>query len=205
MRHGATPMNQPILQLSLLGGLIITRDGTAVSNFASRKVEALLAYLVCNPRLHSRESLATLLWPNNDQSRALANLSVALSSLKKQLESYLLAERHTIGFNAEMDFCLDTAIFQQSITQAREVQKQRGKLGRTSAAQLATAVSLYKGDFLAGFNIRGAPEFEAWVLLEQERLRLLLLTALADLIIFHQERQQFEDGIRYAQKLLTVD
>ncbi|KAA3657039.1 MAG: hypothetical protein DWQ04_29315, partial [Chloroflexi bacterium] len=198
-------MDQPELRLSLLGGLTITRNGRAVSNFASRKVEALLAYLACDPRLHSRESLAALLWPNNDQTRALANLSVALSSLRKQLEPYILTERHTIGFNTETAFELDTAVFLQTIAQARKVQKQRGKLDRSGAAQLATAVSLYKGDFLAGFNIRGAPDFEAWALLEQERLRLRLLTALADLITFHQARHQLDDGIRYAQQLLAVD
>jgi predicted ATPase/DNA-binding SARP family transcriptional activator len=198
-------MNQPKLQLSLLGGLTITQNGTAVSNFASRKVEALLAYLVCNPRPHSREVLATLLWPNNDQTRALANLSVALTSLRKQLEPYILTERHTISFNGEADFWLDTAVFQEAISQARESQKRRGKLGRVSAAQLATAVSLYKGDFLAGFTIRGAPEFEAWALLEQERLRQMLLTALADLSVFYQQRGQLDDGIRYAQQLLAVD
>jgi predicted ATPase/DNA-binding SARP family transcriptional activator len=149
--------------------------------------------------------LATLLWPNNDQTRALANLSVALTSLRKQLDSYLLAERHTISFNTESDFWLDTAVFQQAIHQARETQKRRGKLGRASAAQLATAVSLYTGDFLAGFNIRGASEFEAWALLEQERLRQMLLVALSDLAAFYQQRGQFDKGIRYAQQLLAVD
>ncbi len=82
-------MNQSKLQLSLLGGLMITENNTAVSNFISRKAEALFVYLACNPRPHSRETLAPLLWPNNDQTRALANLSVALSSLRKKLQPYL--------------------------------------------------------------------------------------------------------------------
>ncbi|MCZ7665980.1 MAG: hypothetical protein M5U34_01420 [Chloroflexi bacterium] len=87
----------------------------------------------------------------------------------------------------------------------RDQQKRRGKLSRLHAAQLVTAVSLYKGDFLAGFNIRKAPEFEAWALLEQERLRQLLLTALTDLISYNQQRGQFNQAIPYAQQLLAID
>jgi DNA-binding SARP family transcriptional activator/predicted ATPase/Tfp pilus assembly protein PilF len=198
-------MNQPELRISLLGGVTITQNGTVVSGFASRKVEALLVYLVCNPRPHARDVLATLLWPNNDQTRALANLSVALTSLRKQLDAYLLTERHTVAFNTETAFQLDTAVFQQTIAQAKETQQQNRPLNRTSAAQLATAVTLYQGDFLTGFSVRGAPEFEAWALLEQEHLRQLFLTALTDLTTFHQQRGQIEESIRYARQLLTVD
>ena len=197
-------MNQPELTISLLGGLEISQKGMAVTGFASRKADALFVYLACNPRLHPREIIATLFWPDKDQTRALANLSVILSSLRKQLGDYLLADRHTVAFNHEMNYRLDVVEFEQAIKQA-QMRQQAGKLTRTVAAQLDTAVSHYKGDFLAGFNVRGVPEFEARVLLEQERLRQLMLDALSDLITFHQQRSQFADGIRHAQQLLALD
>ena len=198
-------MNQPELTISLLGGLIIEYKGTVVTGFASRKAEALFIYLACQPHPQSRETLATLLWPDNDQNRARANLSVVLTSLRKQLDAYLIVERHTVAFNSEADFQLDTALFQQAVAQARRQQQRSGQLGRTGAGQLAMAVALYKGDFLAGFTIRNAPEFEAWVLLEQERLRQQMLDALADLIRFYRQRSQFGEGIRCAQQLLALD
>ena len=198
-------MNPTKLHISLLGGVAIRKGETAVSKFASRKVDALLVYLACNPRPHPRETLATLLWPENDQNRALANLSVALSSLRKQLATAVIAERHTVAFNTEMDYVLDTAVFQQAINQAREEQQRRGKLSRANANLLKTAVALYQGDFLAGFNIRNAPEFEAWALLEQERLRQQFLAALADLIPFYAQRGQLDQAISHAQQLLGVD
>ncbi len=197
-------MNQPELTISLLGGLNIAQKETAVTGFASRKADALLVYLVCNPRPHPRETLATLFWPENDQSRALANLSVILTSLRKQLADYIVADRHTVAFNSEMDYRLDSDQFVQAIEQA-QARQQGANLTRSVAAQLQTAVAHYKGDFLAGFNIRGVPEFEAWVLLEQERLRQMMLDALTDLITFHQQRNQFSEGIRYAQQLLALD
>lgn len=198
-------MNQPELTISLFGGLIIEYKGTVVTGFVSRKAEALFVYLACQPRPQPRETLATLLWPDNDQQRARANLSVILTSLRKQLDAYLIVGRHTVAFNPEASFQLDTALFQQAIAQARRQEQRSGKLGRSVAGQLAMAVALYKGDFLAGFTIRNAPEFEAWVLLEQERLRQQMLDALADLIRFHQQRGQFGEGIRCAQQLLALD
>ncbi|MAT97501.1 MAG: hypothetical protein CL608_10200 [Anaerolineaceae bacterium] len=197
-------MNQPELTISLLGGLNIAQNGTAVTGFASRKADALLVYLACNPRPHPRETIATLFWPDNDQSRALANLSVILTSLRKQLEKYLIADRHTVAFNTDADYQLDVIAFEQAIDQA-QARQQDGKLTRTVAAQLQTAVSHYKGDFLAGFNLRGVPEFEAWVLLEQERLRQMMLDALSNLITFHQQRGQFSAGIQHGQRLLALD
>ena len=190
------------LTIHCLGGLHIWLGDTAVTSFASRKADALLVYLACNPRPHPRETLATLFWPDHDQTRALANLSVILTSLRKQLDNYLVVERHTVSFNHELPVVLDVDQFERAIAQVR---LHDGKVSRTVAAQLQTAVSLYKGDFLVGFNLRGVPEFEAWVLLEQERLRQMMLAALADLITFHQQRGQFSEGIQYAQQLLALD
>ncbi|MBK8904770.1 MAG: AAA family ATPase [Anaerolineaceae bacterium] len=194
----------PLLSIRCFGGLQFVLAEAAVTGFPSRKADALLVYLACHPRPHPRETLATLFWPDNDQTRALANLSVILTSLRKQLEKYLIADRHTVAFNTDADYQLDVIAFEQAIDQA-QARQQNGKRTRTVAAQLQTAVSLYKGDFLAGFNLRGVPEFEAWVLLEQERLRQMMLDALSTLITFHQQRGQFSDGIQHGQRLLALD
>ena len=194
-------MNQPELTISLLGGVTIVRHETAVTGFPSRKADALFVYLACNPHPHPREKIATLFWPNNDQTRALANLSVILSSLRKQLGDYLRTDRHTLAFNTEATYQLDVAKFEQAINYSQTHEK----LGRTAAMQLQTAVSLYKGDFMAGFHLRGVPEFEEWVLLQQERLRQQMINALSSLITFHQQRSQFTEGIQMAQQLLALD
>ena len=68
------------LALYLLGPPRIERDGTSV-HIRRRKAVALLAYLAVTRSSHSREMLATLLWPDSDHSRALTNLRVTLSAL----------------------------------------------------------------------------------------------------------------------------
>ena len=84
------------LKLSVLGGLSIALGDQPVSGFVSRKVEALLVYLACERRDHQRESLATLLWDDLSQERALGNLRTALSNLSEQLQDYLLITRQTV-------------------------------------------------------------------------------------------------------------
>jgi hypothetical protein len=47
---------------------------------------------------------------------------------------------------------------------------------------MAQAVELYRGEFLHGFHIPGAAEFDQWALVEREHLRQLALEALQTLV-----------------------
>ena len=66
------------LALFLLGSPRIERDGEPV-HIPRRKAVALLAYLAVTGQTHRRDALATLLWPEHDQSHARAGLRRALS------------------------------------------------------------------------------------------------------------------------------
>ena len=50
-----------------------------------------------------------------------------------------------------------------------------------AASDCRRAVQLYRGEFLAGFYVRNAAEFEAWMLAEKDRLRETLLHCLETL------------------------
>ena len=91
------------LVLHLLGPPRLELDGEPV-HIGRRKAVALLAYLAVTVRSHSRDSLATLLWPEYDQSRARANLRRALSLLNRTLgEGWLTTDREIAGLNPEAD------------------------------------------------------------------------------------------------------
>src|SRR5579863_4864321 len=103
----------PALSLFLFGSPRIEVDGTAIS-VDTRKAVALVAYLAITQRQHSRDSLAALLWPENDQSHARAALRRTLSALNKALNGeWLEIEREAIGLNFHAD--LQTAILQTGI------------------------------------------------------------------------------------------
>lgn len=52
---------------------------------------------------------------------------------------------------------------------------------------------------MRNFSIRNAPQFEAWIVVEQERLRQQLISALQRLIAYFVERNQLQQAIPYAQ------
>ena len=72
------------LALFCLGAPRIERDGVTVS-VRRRRAIALLVYLSVTGRRHSRDTLATLFYPEHDQSQARAGLRRTLSALRQAL------------------------------------------------------------------------------------------------------------------------
>ena len=100
-----------LLKLYLLGTPRIERHGKEVS-VDTRKATALLAYLALNPYRHSRDSLAALLWPENDSTGARAALRRTLSTLNRALNGVgLTADRETIEFGDTKDVWVDVLDF----------------------------------------------------------------------------------------------
>src|SRR5258706_6212742 len=143
-----------MLKITTFGGLTIRRDDAPITKLVSRKVEALLVYLACNPHEHSREALADLFWGDMLPERSLANLRLAISNLQQSLAPYLLVTRRTIGMNPERNWWLDAGELEAAIDGA-EAQWAEGKtLTPTTFPQLEQALTLYPLDFLDKFHVR---------------------------------------------------
>lgn len=153
------------LRLHLLGQPQIYRGNEAVTDFASEKTLALLCYLAVTQETFSRAQLEGLFWGDFVAEKAQTNLRTALYNLNKLLGNVIQATRKTIAFDINQPFVLD-------------VQQFGAALAAGSAAALQQALSFYRGDFLSGLYLDDAPEFEAWLLLTRERLRLALLNQL---------------------------
>ena len=65
------------LRVGVLGGPRVWH-GEPTLTFPTRKALALFVYLVVEGGRHSREKLATLFWPDSDQSHARAMLRYTL-------------------------------------------------------------------------------------------------------------------------------
>ena len=200
----------PLLKLQFLGGLHIHLANEPVRLGGSRKAYGLLAYLTMAGQFGQqraaipRETLATLFWPQNDTRRALANLSVQLTSLRQHLAPFLDIQRHSVAFVWQPTVELDVVNLEKNLKLASSGNSQT-PLTRSRAARLSAAVALYAGDFLAGFYLRNCPEFDDWTLFHQERLRLKLLDGLLTLLAFYEERHQIEAGIEHSLRLLQFD
>lgn len=83
------------LEVQLLGPPIIARDGEPLA-FATRKAIALLAYLVLEPGVHPRDTLAALFWPGSNASTSHGALRYTLHALKQSIgEQWLVSDRWT--------------------------------------------------------------------------------------------------------------
>jgi DNA-binding SARP family transcriptional activator len=67
------------------------------------------------------------------------------------------------------------------------------------------ALGLYKGDFLEGFHLRSCQNFDEWIIIERERLRNLVITALQKLVRHHINSGNFKSAIPYLRQVLDLN
>ena len=183
-----------MLELRLLGRLDIHRNEIPMNDLRAAKTLALLIYLAVATRPHTRSALAGLLWGGMPEAKARDSLSKALSTLRRVVGEHLVITRQTVAFNGESDFRLDVAEFEAGVSD-------------NSIEQLQEAVQIYEGDFLDGFSVHNAPEFEDWVLAQQARLKELALRALHNLATHFAELDDAgrAQAIDYTRRLLTLE
>lgn len=186
----------PILTLKLFGQPEVKIAGEAVAGFHSKKARALLFYLAVTSHPQARTVLASLFWGKFPDDRAMSNLRKTLSNLNQLVGSYLTIERNQVAFDRTAEWWSDVKAFEA------ELSKLDTGEGLESAER---AAAIYQGDFLEGFYIDEAPEWENWVLLERQRLQEGYYKALLGLANFHSEKGDYERAIGFAQKLVAEE
>jgi DNA-binding SARP family transcriptional activator len=193
------------LRLFLLGPPRVEVDGEPV-HLSRRKMVALLVYLAVTGRSHSRDYLATLLWPEYDQSSALAYLRRILSMLNKALgEGWLAVDRETAGLYPDADLWLDVDAFRQRLAACETHNHPAGETCPDCLPLLEEAVALYGADFMAGFTLRDSPAFDEFQFFQTEGLRGELASALERLVGYHSAQGVYEQAIPYARRWLALD
>jgi DNA-binding SARP family transcriptional activator len=187
------------LAIHLLGARRIERDGRSIA-LSRRKGLALLAYLAVTGRSQSRDTLAALLWPEQDQSRARAGLRSTLSLLRKDLGAgWLDAERETLHLDPEVEVWLDLAEFRERLTACRTHGHSAAEVCPACLTALSEAAALYHDDFMAGFTLRDCPAFDEWQFFQAEGLRQELASALEQLAHSHAARGEYSSALRWTR------
>ena len=149
-----------VLHLRTFGTLELRGSGGGVDGalLAQPRSVALLVYLLlARPRgFLQRDTLCVLFWPEADNDHARGALSQALSRIRRAAGRSVLQPhgRAELRVTPGAVDC-DVVAFEQAV----------------AAGVHARALALYTGPFLAGFHVHNAPEFEAWVDGERDRLR----------------------------------
>ena len=200
------------LQLSFLGTFHVTLDGQTVTGFESGKVRALLAYLATQPEsAHSRSVLTGLLWPEQSEDVARANLRQALSNLRRALGDqdsqppFLLISRETVQFNAAADSWLDVVAFNALLETCNRHVHRRAELCTPCSRWLTEAVGLYRGPFLAGLFVHDSVSLEEWIILQREILQRKVLQALYQLAAYHERRGAYNEAYNFALRQVELD
>jgi len=144
------------LRLKVLGTFEAERAAGGPADLASRKAQALIAYLaVEGGRAHAREFLATLLWGDSGEERARHNLRQTLSKIRKWCDGAVAS--HGEAVRIDTDVCsADVADFER-LSKSDDIDDLQACLG------------LYRGELLEGLTVREA-DFENWLLMARARL-----------------------------------
>ena len=192
------------LSLKTLGQLEIVWNHKPVTGLTLRKSQALLVYLALNPESHDRSHLAGLLWDRLPERNARRNLRHGLHTLRTALDpSVLDCDRVSAGINPDTFCQVDALTFATAVSQA-DRHRRTGDLDAASR-HLKKAVELYRGDFMAGFNVSDCLIFEEWMTGRRMHLRVQLLEALEALVTYWTRRGVHDQALQYARRLLTIE
>lgn len=168
------------LEFRLLGPPEVWLDGSPLA-FRTRKALALLAYLATEEGSHPREELAKLLWPRSEGPKSRTALRSVLTNLRGALREAenpggtpLRVERDSLSFDASgarIDLAVLRSAYEEAARTFSGAGPPRGAARRRLVGRLGDAVEAYRGEFLEGFYLNDAPEFDYWASLEREGWR----------------------------------
>ncbi len=189
----------PTLHIQLFGYFQLSYVHQPVTTVTKRG-QTLLAYLLLyRHQAHTREALASLLWPETNDAQARANLRTELTRLRRafgEFDHYLYDEHGILQWRHDAPFTLDVMSFEQTIRYAEQAERIGDDAGALITFQ--TAINLYSSDLLA--NV-----YADWVIRVRQRLADQFIDALASLITLLKKRGDYPQAIRYAQRLLQYD
>ena len=185
-----------LLQIDLLGDLQMRSSSGSLVTVSAKKSQALLAYLGVKPSQRvSREKIASLLWSSTGPDQARQSLRQTLSTLRKELaqlspEKILIEENDLLGLD-ETNVSCDVAAFESLVAVGTE-------------ESLLKASTLYRGDFLDGFQIN-EERFDQWVIAERDRLHRMALRGNMALLEMQSRRGATDEAIATSQRSLRID
>jgi DNA-binding SARP family transcriptional activator/tetratricopeptide (TPR) repeat protein len=178
-----------VIEVSLLGPPRVERAGTLVG-FDTRKAMALLAHLALADRPRPRDALADLLWPDTDIEHARGALRRTLSTLRTAIGPECLeTTRDHVHLVKSQGLYVDVDRFRDLVTEG----------------DLETAVGLFRGEFLEGFGLRDAPDFEDWARNQADTLRRELTGALARLATGLEVDGNYSAALVHVRRWLSLD
>lgn len=177
------------LTIRLLGNLELTFDGSPWRFAPPPRAIPLLGYLLLHVgETISRAWLAALLWPDEPDEEARANLRRHLYAITKGLPPaagapWVITTSTTVSWNAEADVQFDVHDFLACISDPQRFEE---------------AAALYRGDLLP--NV-----YDEWLFAERESLRAKYVNVCYDAALLARRDRNFDLALTYVSRILAVD
>lgn len=190
------------VECTFLGGADITVD-RAPAQIDTRKAVALVAYLTLEGR-SSRDTLAALFWPESDDARARSSLRRTLSALRSGVGAeVVVSDRNAVDLTS--DVAADVGLFRSTLDGTKLHDHAVRDVCSECLPLLDEAVRLYRGDFLAGFSLRDAPDFDDWARTTAAGLRLEVADVLERLSVGRAAVGDYRRAIDAAARWVDLD
>src|SRR5215216_941206 len=186
-------MMEQELRVRVLGGAELAVSGRPLIELASAKAAALVVYLAVTGSGHSRSALAGLLWSDQPEATARANLWLALTKLRRVLPDHLEVTRQAVALAGGRPVWVDA------------VEVARVAAGERDGGELLAAVRLCRGEFLEGFEVPGAPLFDEWLVGRRATVRADMLALLDRAVGLARDRGDAATGIEAARRMLELE
>ena len=205
LRQQSKPQNrygEGVLTIRLLGAPDITVDGQPLV-VDTRKALAVLAYLTAEGSPQPRDRLVDLLWPEIDPDRGRGALRRTLSVLRSALRGgELTADRSKVSLSSawsDLDRlgALEKRLHDHSHPDQADCPR--------CQSDLEEAIGLRRGDFLDGFLLKDAPEFEEWTTIVAEVQRRRFVELLHRLAEDHVAAGRYREAIAVIRQHLLLD
>jgi hypothetical protein len=149
---------------------------------------AVAAVLATADEPVTRDSLLLLLWPDSTVSRARAALSQVLYLLRRNLgPEAIVTDGDFVALNRDV-IGSDVRCFRHQL----------------KAGESRSALSEYRGPFLADVNFRKVPEFESWVAARREEYAASHRRCLRTLVDESRTRGHVDDAIEFLSTLASA-
>jgi DNA-binding SARP family transcriptional activator len=177
-------------RLALLGPVSLTGpDGPLTRRASQHRRIALLALIASSPGGSiSRDRVMGLLWPERDERSARHLLADSLYILRRTLgDSAITASSETLRLSPDVVWS-DVGEFRSALAEER----------------WSDALELYRGDFLDGFNLRNAADFDQWALTERARLHASATRAASALANALERAGRITEAVAAAERRLEL-
>ena len=123
-------------------------------------------------------------------------------------DRHVIVDRNTVGFDFASDFALDLHLLKSAYDLARSLAGTKRPSGETRQAftsQLQQAADAWRGEFLEGFSLRDAPDFDDWASLQREAWRKRMEVVLDRLSLLYADAGATASAIETVDRWLRLN